>query len=436
VWVKKFSEIEIGPPFVFPEGEGQLYKGESGELFVRYYPGSGGELVAELAGDIDVYSAPRLRDLIIDAVDNSYYRLILSLDEVHSLDSTGFGVLVGALKRTRAHDGYLVLVCDPHHEPILKILRITGLINVYDIYDSIPGALAASSANYNITGPHLLFRVYIPSERMYAAEAGRLLTLFRYWLTATRGRGIRQSGYRTALGEMHEFFADASVVGVDLYEQFDSFSGFLTLCTDNESAAVDLLAEMNLSRRKSSDLVSRFSREARRLQVDLRYERERRILSLRQTLEQELVESDIDLRQVSSSQLSALLECFIPGPSAPESLALLAGSQAAAQIGAITVNINPQIISALESTIVQNVQGVVYLGSQAKEILALIDRFGGDDKAVLRSDVYELEDADAPRANRSAARRRLKNFLSQLVGTVHDVGLPLLEKYLEKKLGL
>jgi DNA replication protein DnaC len=297
-------------------------------------------------------------------------------------------------------------------------------------------AAAASSASDDITDSSLLFRVYIPSERLYAAEAGRLLTLFRDWLVATRGHGVRQSGYRTASGEIYEFFADASVVGADLQEHFDIFSTFLALCDDNQSAAVDLLTEMNLGRVQSSDLVSRFSREMLRLQVDLRHTRERRVLSLRQSLEQELLDNHVDLSRVPSSQFTALLESLVPGPSAPESLALLAGPKAATHTESITVNINPQIINAVKSTINQNVQGVSHLGLQAKEILALIDRFGGNDTVALRSAVHEVEDADAPPAERAAARRRLKKFLGQLAGTVHDVGLDLLEKYLESRLGM
>ena len=301
---------------------------------------------------------------------------------------------------------------------------------------SDPRSAATSSADEDIADPNLLFRVYIPSGLLYAAEAGRLLALFRDWLTTTCGHGIRQSGYRTALGEVYEFFTDTPIVGIDLQERFDSFSSFLSLCADNQSAAADLLAEMNLNSILSSDLVSRFSREVRRLQIDLRHERERRILSIRQSLEQELVENHIDLRQVPSKQLNALFESFVPGPSAPESLGLLAGPETVRQAVPITVNINPQIISALKSTIVQNVQGVVHLDPQAKEILAFIDRFGRNDAVALRSAIYELEDVDAPAASRSAAGRRLKRFLGQCVGTVHDLGLDLLEKYLEKKLGL
>jgi hypothetical protein len=96
------------------------------------------------------------------------------------------------------------------------------------------------------------------------------------------------------------------------------------------------------------------------------------------------------------------------------------------------VNINPQIIKAMESTIIQNVQGVVNLGPRARELLALVNRFGGQETSVLQSAVYELEDTDAPPEARSAAKRRLKQFL----GTVRDIGVDLLEKYLEHKAGL
>ena len=84
---------------------------------------------------------------------------------------------------------------------------------------------------------NLLFRIYIPSGRLYAAEASRLLSLFREWLITTRGYGVRQSGYHTASGEMYEFFVDGSVAQTDLSEEFDNFSDFLTLCSEDAPAA-------------------------------------------------------------------------------------------------------------------------------------------------------------------------------------------------------
>jgi hypothetical protein len=295
---------------------------------------------------------------------------------------------------------------------------------------------AAAPADRGGDTTNLLLRIYIPSERLYAAEANRLLSLFRDWLIATRGHGVRQAGYRTASGEMYEFFADASVVQSDLHEEFDRFSEFLTLCSENPSAAVAELAPTRFGRALGADLVARFGKEVRRLQIDLRHERERRILTIRHGLEEELLERGTHLPEGASSQINILLERLVPSPTAPESLALLAVPWTARPTTPVTVNINPQIISAMESTIIQNVQGVINLGPQAKEFLALISRFGGQEATTLESAVYELEDPAAPPSNKSVAKRRLKKFLSQVAGTAHDVAVDLLEKYLESRLGL
>ena len=97
--------------------------------------------VVDVEGEIDIYSAPRLRELLIDLVSTNHYQLIVDLDKVGFLDSTGLGVLVGGLKRVRPHDGWLDLVCT--QERILKIFRITGLTKVFGIYQTVDQAIAA-----------------------------------------------------------------------------------------------------------------------------------------------------------------------------------------------------------------------------------------------------------------------------------------------------
>ena len=95
--------------------------------------------IVDVEGEIDVYTAPRLRELLIDLVNNSHYQLVVNMEKVEFLDSTGLGVLVGGLKRVRAHDGSLDLVCT--QERILKIFRITGLTKVFGIHDTIDEAI-------------------------------------------------------------------------------------------------------------------------------------------------------------------------------------------------------------------------------------------------------------------------------------------------------
>ncbi|NHC15758.1 STAS domain-containing protein [Motilibacter deserti] len=102
----------------------------------------GDKTVVEVGGEIDVYTAPRLREQLVDLVADGKYHLVVDMERVDFLDSTGLGVLVGGLKRVRAHDGSLRLVCT--QERILKIFRITGLTKVFPIHDSVEDALAAT----------------------------------------------------------------------------------------------------------------------------------------------------------------------------------------------------------------------------------------------------------------------------------------------------
>lgn len=96
--------------------------------------------VLQVGGEIDVATAPRLREQLIRLVNDQKYRIVVSLEGVDFIDSTGLGVLIGALKRVRTHDGDLVLVCT---EPrIAKVFAITGLNQVFQIHPSVDAAVA------------------------------------------------------------------------------------------------------------------------------------------------------------------------------------------------------------------------------------------------------------------------------------------------------
>ncbi|MFT4262817.1 MAG: STAS domain-containing protein [Nocardioides sp.] len=99
-----------------------------------------GVTVLAVGGEIDVYTAPRLRDKLTEIVDAGSYRVVVDLEKVDFLDSTGLGVLVGGLKKVRTHDGSLRIVCT--NERLLKIFRITGLAKVFDIFPTSEAAVA------------------------------------------------------------------------------------------------------------------------------------------------------------------------------------------------------------------------------------------------------------------------------------------------------
>jgi anti-sigma B factor antagonist len=103
---------------------------------------AGDLMVIAVGGEIDVYTAPKLRDRLVELINAGHYHLIINLEGVDFLDSTGLGVLVGALKRVRSHEGTLRLVCT--QERLLKIFRITGLAKVFPIFESVDEAKEAT----------------------------------------------------------------------------------------------------------------------------------------------------------------------------------------------------------------------------------------------------------------------------------------------------
>jgi anti-sigma B factor antagonist len=101
-----------------------------------------GFAVLSVHGEVDVYTAPQFRERLIQLVDQGQRRIVVDLEGVEFLDSTGLGVLVGGLKRVRSHDGDLALVCTQRR--ILKVLEITGLTKVFSIHDSVDTAVAGA----------------------------------------------------------------------------------------------------------------------------------------------------------------------------------------------------------------------------------------------------------------------------------------------------
>jgi anti-sigma B factor antagonist len=95
--------------------------------------------IVSASGEIDVATAPPLRDRLQALGSSGASTVVVDLLGVTFLDSTALGVLVGALKRCREAGGDLPLVID---EPrILKVFEITGLTGVFPIFDSVREAV-------------------------------------------------------------------------------------------------------------------------------------------------------------------------------------------------------------------------------------------------------------------------------------------------------
>jgi len=105
---------------------------------------AGGRTVVAVAGEIDVYTAPRLRESITELVASGTYDLVVDMSEVEFLDSTGLGVLVGALKRYRTLGGDLYMVVTT--DRIRAVFELTGLTAAFTVYDDRATAVAQAAA--------------------------------------------------------------------------------------------------------------------------------------------------------------------------------------------------------------------------------------------------------------------------------------------------
>lgn len=94
--------------------------------------------VVAVNGEVDVYSAPELRDGLTELLQSGT-SVIVDLTDVGFLDSTGLGALVAARSTAAERGASLPLVCT--HQRILKLFTITGLDRVFRIYPSVPEAV-------------------------------------------------------------------------------------------------------------------------------------------------------------------------------------------------------------------------------------------------------------------------------------------------------
>lgn len=98
-----------------------------------------GWTIIQPRGDIDVYSAPQLRDTIAEKMGLGPPNIVLNLEFVDFIDSTGLAIMIGALKRAKELDGAFVLV--KPNEQVSRVLRITDLTKVLPAFDSIERAI-------------------------------------------------------------------------------------------------------------------------------------------------------------------------------------------------------------------------------------------------------------------------------------------------------
>lgn len=103
-----------------------------------------GIAIISVAGELDLYTAPRLKENLLSALEEGILKVVIDMTGVHFIDSSALGVLIGGVKRLKPKGGKLVLVSVD--ENVNWIFQITGLNSVFDIFSTRDEALAGVSS--------------------------------------------------------------------------------------------------------------------------------------------------------------------------------------------------------------------------------------------------------------------------------------------------
>ena len=96
-------------------------------------------VVIRIEGDIDLYSAPELRQKFEDAVLSGNKKIIVNMEKVSYLDSSGIGVIIFGLTFIKKSHGELVLV--KINNSVLKLFDLSKITTFFNIYSTEEEAL-------------------------------------------------------------------------------------------------------------------------------------------------------------------------------------------------------------------------------------------------------------------------------------------------------
>jgi anti-sigma B factor antagonist len=105
----------------------------------------GGCTVISPAGEVDVYTAPVLRQQLVELLNAEEQCLIVDFTRIDFIDSTGLGILVGALRRARTMGAAMSIA--GQSASAKKLFAITGLDRVFEAFDTVDAAVQEHGAH-------------------------------------------------------------------------------------------------------------------------------------------------------------------------------------------------------------------------------------------------------------------------------------------------
>ena len=97
-------------------------------------------VILDIQGEIDLYNAPEIKDTMQKLIEAKKYNIIINLEQVSYIDSSGIGALISGLSNLKKYQGSLKII--NVYASVKKVFELTKLTSFFEIYDSEEEALS------------------------------------------------------------------------------------------------------------------------------------------------------------------------------------------------------------------------------------------------------------------------------------------------------
>lgn len=89
--------------------------------------------IIDIEGEVDVYTSMDLKKALNKLIDEGQLQLIINLDKVSYMDSSGLGTLVAVLKKIKKENGALKIInLSPSIKKIFELTRLTKFFEIFE----------------------------------------------------------------------------------------------------------------------------------------------------------------------------------------------------------------------------------------------------------------------------------------------------------------
>lgn len=308
------------------------------------------------------------------------------------------------------------------------VKEINNVLNILPYEKLIDIEIAGQNFIDNIA-EGLLFRIYVPTDRIWSSEFDKFITLFRDYASNVANQQLKITQNRTDSGTICSLYSvNKNISENEINKLYKEFTSFMDLCSSNPKEAEELISKLDIAEPKKQNILKKYIKESQRLLLDIKQERELKIVSIKHRLQNELQEYEL------SKDVIEYIEKSVPNPEFGRNLTFLGNQKIENQ----TIMINPQIIGKVEGIVISELNGNVTFTPEEQELNKLIDKFSQNlsEASELQTSLYELKDNATSNEKKRSASQKLFGFLGKVGDKVGDVGVALLTKYLEQKMGI